>query len=81
MSRENATYYRDYDDMAQDMIDSLASRTLPHLSDLQYMYGMSEASRTQAEIVMDRIAADPQLAERFDAAVADFEAEQTTQLS
>ena len=75
MTRENATYYRDYEDIAEDMIDDLSRGILPHVGTLQYMYGMSEAGRSHAERVMDRILENPQLADQFDIAAIDFEAE------
>jgi len=77
MSRErNSTYYRDYADMAQEMINGLSDGDMPHVGTLQYMYGISEAGRVQAVLVMDHILADPQLTEQFDATVTAFQAEQ-----
>jgi hypothetical protein len=70
----NRTESKDYTDLAQDMLDCLATGTLPHVGTLRYMHGASAAGRAQAEVVMDRMAADPQLAEQFDAALAADEA-------
>lgn len=79
MTRENGTFYRDYDDIAQEMIGGLSDGVLPDVGTLQYMYGMSEAGRFQAELVTDAILADPQLTERFAAAITAFKAEQATE--
>ena len=79
MSRENGTYYRDYDDIAQEMLSGLSDGVLPDVGALLYMYGMSETSRTQAGLVIDEILADPELAEQFDAAITAFKTEQAAQ--
>lgn len=65
----NRTECVGYGDRAQEMLDGLVHGALPHVGDLVYMHGASGAGHTAALLVMNRIAEDPQLAVRFDAAV------------
>jgi hypothetical protein len=71
----NRTERRDYPYMADYMISDLRRGILPTPGYLDYMFGMSDAGRTQAQRVMDQIHADPQLDAQFGADVAAYKAQ------